>query len=146
MSFFSNRDPKIELIRKVPVFAASSKKELEQLASRMDEITVPAGTSLIREGHSNHAFYILVEGAAEARRDRKSLATFASGDYFGEISMMDHEPATATVVTTAESTLLTMGHAQFRDAVRSDAQIDSQVAETRSARLRSNAETGLTTR
>lgn len=140
MAFFSATDPKVELIKSVPVFQGSSRKELEKLSSQMDEITVRSGTTLIREGLGNHAFYILVEGEAEVWIDGKSVATLRAGDHFGEISMMDHSPATATVVTSSETTLLALGHGQFRDAVRSNDAIDARVQESRDARVRSNSD------
>ncbi len=146
MSFFSAKDPKIELMRTISVFANSSKKQLEQLSGRMDEITVPAGTELIREGHTNHAFYILVGGMASATYDGQPVAVLVPGDYFGEISMIDRGTASATVTAVEESTLLTLSHAQFRDAIRSDDALDTQVAQTRTERLRRNAESGLPAR
>ncbi|TMD72925.1 MAG: cyclic nucleotide-binding domain-containing protein, partial [Chloroflexi bacterium] len=58
------------------------------------------------------------------------------GSFFGEISMLDRGPATATVVTSGPSKVMVMSHAQFRDAIRANDQLLSQVMAVMAERLR----------
>jgi len=57
------RDPKVELLGGVPLFARCSKHDLEEIASIVDEIDLPAGKTLIREGESRKEFVVLALGA-----------------------------------------------------------------------------------
>jgi CRP-like cAMP-binding protein len=129
-------DPKLEQLKRVPIFSQCSKSELQALARNTDDVSLPAGRTLIEQGHPNHSFYILIEGEAEALVDGQSVRQMRAGDVFGEISMLDRGPATATVVTTTPVEALVMSHAQFRDAVRSDENIAHSVISVMAERLR----------
>jgi CRP-like cAMP-binding protein len=129
-------DPKVERLKNVPIFSRCSKKELQTLAQNTDEVSLPAGRTLIEQGRSNHSFFILTDGEAEATVDGKSVRQMRPGDIFGEISMLDRGPATATVVATTPVDVLVMSHAQFRDAVRGDENIAHNVIAVMAERLR----------
>ena len=132
------RDPKTEALKKVHLFAHCSPKELEFVASRTDEIAAPAGRQLTSEGRPGNAFYLLLEGEADVSIDGKHKATLKPGDFFGEISMLDLGPATATVVTSTPVRLMVMSHPQFSDAVRANSQLLTQVMAAMGERLRSD--------
>ena len=144
MKVFGDRgtDPKIEGLRRASVFAECSTKELEWVATRMDEVRFEPGQVLTRQGSPGHSFYVLLDGDAEAEIDGKPVATLKAGDFFGEISMLDRGPATATIKTTTSGVLLVMSHGQFRDAIRSNDTLLAGVMAAMAARLRSNLEAG----
>ena len=79
----------------------------------MDEITVPAGAALITEGMGNHAFYVLVDGEVDVFVGGAHRRILGPNDFFGEISMMVLNPATATVVTRTPVRAYVMSHLQF---------------------------------
>ncbi|HEV3234982.1 MAG TPA: cyclic nucleotide-binding domain-containing protein [Candidatus Dormibacteraeota bacterium] len=144
MNLFGGRvaDPKLDGLRRASVFAECSAKELEWVASRMDEVKVAAGQQLTHQGSPGHSFYILLEGEAQATIDGQPVATLRPGDFFGEISMLDRGPATATITTSTEAALLVMSHGQFRDAIRSNETLLNGVMSAMAARLRANLEAG----
>jgi CRP-like cAMP-binding protein len=76
-------------------------------------VSVPAGTTLITEGKGNHAFYLRAEGEAEVLVGGQHRRTLRAGDFFGEISMLEVDPASATVVTTTPVRLYVASHEQF---------------------------------
>ncbi len=129
-------DAKIEALSKVPLFARCSRKELEFLVTRTDEVSVPAGRTLITQGRAADSFYLLLTGGANVRVDGRDRPALQPGSFFGEISMLDRGPATATVVTSGPSKLMVMSHAQFRDAIRANDQLLSQVMAEMAERLR----------
>jgi CRP/FNR family cyclic AMP-dependent transcriptional regulator len=137
-------DRKLEAIRRVPLFARCTRRELEFVAAQMDEVEVEAGTELTRQGERGHSFYILLDGSSEVAIGKKVVATLKAGDFFGEISMIDMGPATATVTTTSPSTLLALSHQQFRDAITGNEKIAIQVMQAMAERLRRNEADGLT--
>ncbi|MEA2645861.1 MAG: family transcriptional regulator, cyclic receptor protein, partial [Chloroflexota bacterium] len=114
---------KLEALRGVDLFAACSPAQVEVLARQTDEIEVPRGTVLITKGKPSHAFYVLLEGEAEARISPERTVTMEPRNFFGEISMLDRGPATATVVANTRLRVLVMSHQQFRDAIKADPQI-----------------------
>jgi CRP-like cAMP-binding protein len=129
-------DPKVEALSRVPLFSGCSRKELEFLASRTDEVDVKADHTLIKQGSPSDSFYVLLEGAANVDVDGKPRPALHAGDFFGEISMLDRGPATATVVTTAPVRAMVMSHAQFRDAIKGSDSLLSAVIAAAADRLR----------
>jgi CRP-like cAMP-binding protein len=129
-------NPKVDALSRVPLFAKSERKELEFLATRTDEVQVEAGRTLIRQGSPSGTFYLMLEGEAEVQADGKARPPLRAGSFFGEISMLDGGPATATVVTKTPARLMVMSHAQFRDAIKSNDQLLSIVLGAAADRLR----------
>ena len=132
-------DAKTNALRQVPLLSRCSKKELEFVASRTDEVALGSGRELTRQGDPADSFYMLLEGEAEVLVDGRVRATLKAGDFFGEISMVDRGPATATVVTTNPALLMVMRHFQFRDAIKGSDELLSQVMAAAGARLRADS-------
>ena len=82
------------------------------------------------------SFYLLLAGEATVQVDGRDRPALRPGSFFGEISMLDRGPATATVITSGPSKLMVMSQAQFRDAIRANDQILSQVMAVMAERLR----------
>ena len=129
-------DPKAEALSRVPLFSRLSRKELEFLASRTDEVDVKADYTLIKQGSPADTFYVLMEGEATVDVDGKARPALRAGDFFGEISMLDRGPATATVITTTPVRAMVMSHAQFRDAIKGSDPLLSSVIAAMADRLR----------
>ena len=129
-------DSKADVLGRVPLFAQCSRKELEFLASRTDEVDVKAGHTLIKQGSPSDSFYVLLDGEATVNVDGHDRPSLRAGDFFGEISMLDRGPATATVVTTTAVRAMVMSHAQFRDAIKGSDSLLSIVIAAAADRLR----------
>jgi len=118
---------------------ALSKRDLEFLASRIDEVSLKPGQTVIREGQSTESFFIVVSGNVNVTRAGKPAARLGPGDFFGEIGMLDQGPATATVVTEGPVDAMVLSHAQFRDAIKANEGLALQVIAAMAQRLRANA-------
>jgi CRP/FNR family cyclic AMP-dependent transcriptional regulator len=129
-------DPKIDALGRVPLFAGCSRKDLEFLITRTDEVDVPAGQTLIKQGSPGDTFYLLLDGQASVQVDGRDRPQLGAGSFFGEISILDRGPATATVVTSTPARLMVMSHAQFRDAIKANDQLLAQVMSVMAERLR----------
>jgi CRP/FNR family transcriptional regulator, cyclic AMP receptor protein len=132
-------DPKTKALSEVPLFARCSMKELEFLASRTDEVDVPARRKLTSQGQSADTFCVLLEGEADVEVDGRHRRTLTVGDFFGEISMLDRGAATATVVTRTPARLMVMSHSQFRDAIKANDTLLTQVMAAMALRLRADS-------
>jgi CRP/FNR family cyclic AMP-dependent transcriptional regulator len=127
---------KIEHLRRVRLFAHCSERELGFLATEADEVAVPAGTKLITQGASNDTFYMLLDGEADVEVNGTHRRALEAGDFFGEISMLDGGPASATVTVKTPVRLMVMSRSQFRDAIKSNDHLLSQVLMAVAQRLR----------
>jgi CRP/FNR family transcriptional regulator, cyclic AMP receptor protein len=136
-------DPKMDQLKRVPIFAQCTKKELQSLAQNTDDVTLPTGRTLITQGKSNDTFFVLVEGEADVTVDGKPVGRLKAGDIIGEISMLDRGAATATVVAASPIEALVMSHAQFRDAVRGHEEIAHKVIAVMAERLRRDKSAGI---
>jgi CRP-like cAMP-binding protein len=105
--------PRAKALESLPIFAGLSGKDRELLASNLDEVSYAPGITLIREGETNHAFFVLVQGEVEVSVSGHARRMLGPGDFFGEISMAHRIPATATVVTRTAVRAYVMSHAQF---------------------------------
>jgi CRP/FNR family cyclic AMP-dependent transcriptional regulator len=132
------RGGKTKALAAVPLFAHCTTRDLEFVASRADEVEVPAGRRLVRQGRSADSFYVLLEGEADLEVDGKRRPTLKPGDFFGEISMLDRGPATATVVTRTPARLMVMSHSQFRDAIKGNEELLGRVMAAMGERLRAD--------
>jgi CRP/FNR family cyclic AMP-dependent transcriptional regulator len=133
------KNAKVKLIKSVPLFSSCSKKELEAIASQADELVVPAGKTLTKEGARGREFMVIVDGAADVRKKGRKINTLGSGDFLGEIALISGGPRTATVTTTAESDLLVLTDRAFRQLTRQMPSIHASVVKALSERLQADA-------
>jgi CRP-like cAMP-binding protein len=129
------KDAKIELLKRVPLFERCSKRELQEIARLADELHLPSGRHLAKEGATGREFVVLVEGEADVRRRGRKINTLHSGDFLGEIALITGAPRTATVTTTAGSRLLVIASPSFRRLMREMPSIQQKVLEALAARV-----------
>ncbi len=125
----------VKRLQAVAIFSDLSKKELERLAQWTDEISVPEGHELVREGQFAHEFFVIEDGAAEVRRDGERVAELGAGDFFGEIGLLETERRTATVAATTPMDLIVMFQREFRQMEREMPSVADRVRSAIRARL-----------
>jgi CRP-like cAMP-binding protein len=103
----------VDYLATVPLFSALSRKELAQVVQAAEELDVPAGEELVTEGRVGREFFLILEGNAVVRRNGRKVAELGPGQWFGELSLIDHEPRSATVVAASDMKLLVLGQAEF---------------------------------
>lgn len=107
-------NPRAKQLENIALFTGLSGRDREFLAKNLDEVTFAPETTLIQQGEINHTFFVLVDGEADIYVSGERRRTMRAGDFFGEISMEQRVPATATIVATTPLRALVMGHDQFR--------------------------------
>ena len=132
-------DPKVDRLAGVPLFSSCSKRDLDFLASRIDDVQLKPGQTVITEGQPTESFFIIKSGNVQVTRRGKPMARLGPGEFFGEIGMLDRGPASATVVTDGPVEALVLSHAQFRDAIKGNDNLAMQVIAAMAERLRANA-------
>jgi len=129
------RNQKVELIRKVPLFAHVSKRQLEQIAQIADEIDLREGKEMTRQGSRGREFFVLLEGDADVTKDGRRINTLSSGDFFGEIALVSDTPRTATVTATTPVRALVIVDRSFRRLLKDQPEIQSKVLAALAARV-----------
>jgi CRP-like cAMP-binding protein len=130
-----HRNAKVELLKRAPLFAGCSKKELDRVARVADEIDLSEGKVLTREGERGREFFVLIDGTADVHRNGRKINTMGSGDFFGEIALVSDRPRTATVTATSPVRALVVTDRSFRDLIRDTPSIQLKVMETLAERL-----------
>ena len=130
-----SKNPKVEQLGKIPLFAHCSKRELSGLAALVDELELPEGQTLAREGERGKEFLVLAEGIADVASGGEVVNQLGPGDFFGEISLVTGEPRTATVTTRGPSRLLIFSAPAFRSLLHGAPGIRSRVLAAAARRL-----------
>jgi CRP-like cAMP-binding protein len=107
------RDTYLEHLASVPLFAACSRKDLQRIARASDEVQIPEGRTLMKQGDVGRECFVLVEGKVKVERNGKKIAALGPGAYFGELSLLDKGPRTATVTAETPITVLVLGPREF---------------------------------
>lgn len=104
---------KIELLKKVPLFSNFSQRALGEIAKHADQVQVENGRVLAQQGKTGWEFIFIVGGKARVEKNGKVIRQLSGGDFFGEISLIDGEPRTATVIAETDMTLLIVHKSSF---------------------------------
>ena len=121
------KDAKIELLKRVPLFSDCSKMELQRIARLADELSLPAGRQLTKEGARGQEFVVLAKGRAEVRRKGRRLRELSGGDFLGEIALVADVPRTATVTTLTPVDVLVLTGRDFRTLLRDTPSLQPKV-------------------
>ena len=125
-----------EALQHVDIFRGLSEGQISRLAEAGKEVTSPTGKAIAAEGGLALAFHVIIEGEAEVSHHGSVLRTLGPGDYFGEISMIDGKPRSATVTATSDLTAFAISHTAFKDLVDTHAKIASNLLVALCARIR----------
>ncbi len=114
MSMVSN----LELIRRVPLFSMLTAGQGESVAAAVVKRRFKRGEPIVEQGKQSNALSIILTGrarviATDARGREVILATMRPGDYIGEMSLIDNEPHSATVMAEIQTDALILGRTEF---------------------------------
>ena len=131
-------DP-VKMLAGVPLFAELSKRDLQALARSAKEVRHREGAILAREGEPGLGFFLILDGTAAVTVRGRDRTKMGPGDFFGEISLLDNGPRSATV--TAVTPIHVMGLTQwvFKRLVDSNPTIALKMLKTMAARLRASS-------
>jgi hypothetical protein len=107
----------IQLLRRLPIFAALGAPSLEGIARNLEPVTVARGTVVIKEGERGDRYYAVADGELAISRDGEPLQTVTRGDAFGEIALIRDLPRQATVTAVTDASLYTLERDLFVQAV-----------------------------
>jgi eukaryotic-like serine/threonine-protein kinase len=109
-------------LKKLSFFKAFKNRELGELIDASEAVTCKSGDTVIREGESDNALYILLMGLAEVRKNGQLIALLEKGDCFGEIGFLYAVQRTASVIATTDVMVLKV-NAQLLEQMSPDVQL-----------------------
>ncbi len=130
------RSKKVALLQKIPLFRDLSRKQLGQIERLVDEVTVPAGSRLATAGQHGAELVIIVEGRATVTIGRRRTVRLGPGDFFGEMSLVDGGPRSATVEAASDMRLLVIGGREFSELLEKAPPIVVKIMRVLSCRVR----------
>ncbi len=132
--------PAIELLARVPLFEDLPRSYLGRVAALAEESTFNAGRVVVKKDEAGRAFYVIVEGTARVVKGRiisaRTEAELGPGDFFGELSLLDGEARSATVVAATPLRTIRIERAAFRHLLRDEPNLALKVLEGMARRTR----------
>jgi len=129
------RDP-IAALRRVELFDGMDRRQAEQIARLLKERRFAKGETVIMEGSGGSAFFIIDSGQATVSSKGVGLATLGTGDYFGELALIDGGPRSATVTAASDLVCYGLTFWEFRPLVERNGTIGWKLLQALAKRLR----------
>ena len=130
------RDEKLDLLQGIPLFAGLDRHHVERLGMLTEEVDVPAGKVLIRQGEYGDDMMVIVSGETSVDRDGARINQLGPGEFFGEIALVAGGPRTATITAQTPTRLLVLNRRDFHALMDEFPAVATKVLLTLAHRLR----------
>ena len=126
----------VQALGATDLFSKLSRRSLATVAAGARTIKHPAGQQLVTEGEEGVGFHLIVEGTVSVVVGGKPRAQLGPGQYFGEISMIDGGPRSATITTETAVTMIYLSVWNFRPILEAEPEVARVLLSVRCARRR----------
>ena len=126
----------IKALRATDLFSSLSRRSLVMVAESAKVIHHPAGQQLVTEGSEGLGFHLIVEGTLSLIVGGKRRGRIGPGQYFGDMSMIDGGPRSATITTETPVTMIYLSSWKFRPILKAEPEIARALLLVMCARLR----------
>jgi CRP/FNR family transcriptional regulator, cyclic AMP receptor protein len=123
-------------VRGVPIFQELRDDFLVRLASVMEELSFASKHTIFTQGQEGRSLYIVVSGQVRVHIGDRELAQLGPGTCFGEMSLFDAEPRSASVSTLAPCECLVLTQQQLYEAIEETPGIAVNIIRLLSRRIR----------
>ncbi|MDY0088004.1 MAG: cyclic nucleotide-binding domain-containing protein [Coriobacteriia bacterium] len=125
-----------QILARVPLFARCTPDELASLTALALVNEFSAEQIIVTQNTPGTAFYVILEGHVEVVRDGESISTLGPGEFFGEMSLMDSAPRSATIRAAEPTRCMMLSSWDFRAALERHPTIAVKLLEVLTQRLR----------
>ncbi len=130
-------DPEVvEALRRTDLFADVGRRALNSLASEAKVVHHEAGREIMAEGGGALAFHLIRDGQASVRIGDKERPALGPGDYFGDISLIDGKPRSATIRAETPLTTVALSSMSLNIILEKEPEVVRQLLNVMCARLR----------
>ena len=126
----------VDVLVDVPLLAGLSRRHLGKVAGLGRTKRFPARTSIVTAGTNADAFYVILDGRATVRAGQRRIP-LATGDYFGEMALLDGGVRSASVVADTEMLVMAIPRKGFLKLLESEPKIAISIMGTLAHRVRS---------
>ena len=126
----------IAQLAEVPLFAACSKKELQFVARATTEVSFADGDVIVTQDETAREAFVIVEGTAVVRRNKRKVAEVGPGATIGELGLLDRGPRTATVVAAGPVSALVLTPQEFSGVLAEVPSIGTKLLKSMAAMVR----------
>jgi CRP-like cAMP-binding protein len=130
-----SQDTKVEALKRTPLFADLSRKELEELAKMTEDLEVEAGKVLCRQGDLGREFFVILEGEVEITRDGKPVEQRGGGDFFGELALVENVRRMATLTAKTPLRFFVLTSQSFNHLMDQNPEVERKVLRALVKRL-----------
>ena len=137
---------RVTLLRSIPLFESMDNDDVVALAAKLTDREFDVGETLFSQGDEGDAMYIIESGGVDiiavpvAGKTKVTLASMYNGQYFGELSLLDGAPRSATIVTNKPTSMLSLEREDFVDFVRSRPDVALSIMHELGERMRATNE------
>jgi CRP-like cAMP-binding protein len=126
----------VDVLAGIPLFSKCPKKDLQAIARRVDVVSFEEGQTIVRQGGTGNAFYVILDGFAAVRRSGRRVGRLAPGDYFGELALLDPGPRNADIEALSPITVARLLARDFNEVLQSIPAISQRLLAGLARRLR----------
>ena len=135
------REDKAGLLAAAPLLAGVDAAGLGRIGDRTIEVAFGPGQVIARQGEVGTGFFIVASGSVRVVRDGQTVATLGTGEFFGELSVLDGQPRTAQVIAAEPTVCLALATWEFEAVVHDQPSVALAVMRGLAGRLRDLTET-----
>jgi CRP/FNR family cyclic AMP-dependent transcriptional regulator len=125
---------------RLALFVDLPNAELEAIARSCDEVSFGEGEWIIRQGDAHSAVYVIIEGEVAVVIDDEDRRLLSMGSFFGEVSVLLEEPASASIVTRTPLRCLVVPGAEVQTFLVSHPQVTYRILKAEARRLKTASE------
>jgi CRP/FNR family cyclic AMP-dependent transcriptional regulator len=126
----------LAMLSKTPLWSGLDDQDYGWILRLSEERAYDAGDEIVKEGNAGTGFHLIMDGAVEVRSNGTSITKLGPGQYFGEMSILDDEPASADVVALENSKCLVLSAAAFKTLVTQNRAVTLKIFREFARRLR----------
>ena len=127
----------LPVLERVPLFAELKPRQLKRVAAVARPKRFAAGATVVRMGDRGDAFHVILEGSVlVVRSTGRRPVKLGTGDFFGEMALLDDAPRSADVIAAEDTLTMTIGRVGFTKLLRSEPTVTHAILRTLAARLR----------
>lgn len=125
-----------DLLAQVPLFEGLSRRHLKKIAEHADEISFREKETIVEADQPGGTFFIIIEGEVKVMQKGRIIARAGPGEFFGEISLLDGGPRTASVVASTPVVAVRLFKSSFDKVVREEPGVAGKILAVVARRLR----------
>ena len=126
----------IALLKNTPIFAKTSEKSLESMIQSAVVKTIAPGQKVVEQGQGGVGFYLILDGTVEVIKKGQKLAELETGNFFGELGVIDGRPRTADVVAITETKCWILSQWAMKSVIATHPEVALSMLEELVRRLR----------